>query len=76
MIKEQTEKYSWEFIFMGANIDVAVESEKLGILADRAFAFNASPAGLKKMYKEVCCMASEIRAPHLERKEKKDKAAA
>jgi hypothetical protein len=49
-IKRQREIYQWEFIFMGANIDVAGESGKLGIRADRAFAFQASHAGIHTMY--------------------------
>ena len=31
MIQHQKEKYSWEFIFMGANINVAEEAGNLGI---------------------------------------------
>lgn len=31
MIKEQTEKYSWNFVFMGANIDAYKAGSRLGI---------------------------------------------
>lgn len=35
MIERQKEKYSWEFLFLGANIDSATEGAKIGI--DRDF---------------------------------------
>lgn len=63
MISHQKEKYQWEFIFMGANIDVAKESEKLGIDPFKAFRYEASEAGTKDMYNQVCCMVSEMRTP-------------
>ena len=56
MIKHQSEKYSWEFIFLGANIDVAKEGDKLGIHADYACDYEASPDGIQEMY----CMVAEI----------------
>ncbi|MGG0288838.1 hypothetical protein ABEY41_27960 [Peribacillus butanolivorans] len=31
MIEHQQEKYSWEFIFMGANIDAAQKADSIGI---------------------------------------------
>ena len=31
MIKRQTEKYGWEFLFLGANIDAKAEAGRLGI---------------------------------------------
>jgi len=52
MITHQTETYNWEFIFMGANIDVAKEGEKLGIDTGRTFSFTASSTGMNKMFKE------------------------
>ena len=36
MIKRQKEKYGWEFIFLGANIDAADTAEGLGIDRDNA----------------------------------------
>jgi hypothetical protein len=61
MITHQTEKYNWEFIFMGANIDVAKEGNKLGIKADRSFGFAASTAGINSMYTQVKCLCETIR---------------
>jgi uncharacterized protein YegL len=54
LIKHQQEKYSWEFIFMGANIDAAQEADSLGISIENAFDFEASEAGVEKMYDVMC----------------------
>jgi len=61
MITHQTEKYGWEFIFMGANIDVAKEGRSLGISSDQTFAFKASSAGIGVMYSDVMACCSSIR---------------
>jgi len=57
MITHQTEKYGWEFVFMGANIDVAKEGDKLGIVADQSFSFTSTSKGIGKMFSDavVCC---------------------
>ncbi|WP_052427603.1 hypothetical protein [Neobacillus niacini] len=36
LIKHQQEKYSWEFIFLGANIDAQKEADNLGIDSENA----------------------------------------
>jgi len=50
MISLQQEKYSWEFIFLGANIDAAKEAENLGIKASRSANYMANPKGTSDMY--------------------------
>lgn len=61
MINRQKELYNWEFIFIGANIDVAEESHNLGIHPSMSFSFQASPKGTDQMYNKVNHMVSEIR---------------
>ncbi|WP_421383656.1 vWA domain-containing protein [Bacillus salacetis] len=61
MIKHQQGKYSWEFIFMGANIDVAQEAAHLGISAENAYDFEATEDGVEKMYTKMSEAVSEIR---------------
>jgi uncharacterized protein YegL len=61
MIEHQKEKYSWEFIFMGANIDAAEEAQSLGISKEDSFSFEASNHGVEKMYDMVCDAVSERR---------------
>ena len=36
MIAPEREKYGWEFVFLGANIDAVETAERFGIAADRA----------------------------------------
>jgi hypothetical protein len=61
LIKHQQEKYGWEFIFMGANIDAAKEAESIGIDMDNAYNFEASEVGVEVMYNIVCEAVSEKR---------------
>ncbi len=71
MITLQQKIYHWEFIFMGANIDVAKESHKLGIQPDRAFRYEASEEGTDRMYQQVCSIVSEMRVPDQFRNKKR-----
>lgn len=45
MITRQQEKYGWEFIFLGANMDAIGEAGKLGIRADRAVRYECDGTG-------------------------------
>lgn len=61
MIAHQQEKYSWQFIFLGANMDAVSEAGKLGISAKYAANFAPSRRGVSQMYRvaldEVMCSA-------------------
>ncbi|RHW41667.1 VWA domain-containing protein [Neobacillus notoginsengisoli] len=61
LIRHQQEKYSWEFIFMGANIDAAEEAGNLGIDEKHAYNFEASSDGMEKMYDMVTEAVLEAR---------------
>jgi hypothetical protein len=61
MINHQQSKYSWEFIFMGANIDAAGEADSIGIPKEQAFSFEATNKGVEKMYDLACDVVSEKR---------------
>ncbi len=50
MIKKGREKYNFEFLFLGANIDVKKEAKKLGIGEEKAMSFCASAVGIKRSY--------------------------
>lgn len=45
MIERQQEKYKWEFLFLGANIDAIGEASKLGIRSDRAVRYECDGIG-------------------------------
>lgn len=50
MIKEQRDKYSWVFSFVGANIDVDKTADDLGIDGAFAASYTASEAGVESVY--------------------------
>ena len=53
MVKRQQEKYAWEFIFIGANIDAYTEAQRFGIRRDRAINYVSDEVGIAKEYKGV-----------------------
>lgn len=53
MIKRKEEKYGWEFIFIGANIDAIAEASRIGIQADRSVNYINDSVGIKNVYKSV-----------------------
>ncbi|MBE6782723.1 MAG: hypothetical protein E7536_01770 [Ruminococcaceae bacterium] len=53
MIERQKEKYGWEFLFIGANIDAASEAEKIGIERNRSVNYTASPKCTANLYEVV-----------------------
>ena len=61
MIEHQKSKYNWDFIFMGANIDVTAEGSRLGIAPDMAIAYEATVAGTANMYTSVGAISRVLR---------------
>lgn len=53
MIRRQEEKYGWEFIFLGANIDAVEAAGRIGIRASRAARFHNDSTGIAKNYEVV-----------------------
>lgn len=53
MIKEQRDKYSWVFSFIGANIDVDKVSSDLGIDKRLAKRYTASKSGVANVYQSI-----------------------
>ena len=53
MIQRQQEKYGWEFLFLGANIDAVKEAARFGINADRATNYHADSLGTESLYESV-----------------------
>lgn len=47
MIEHQKDRYGWEFIFLGANIDAFDVAERMGIARDKAANFHADKQGMK-----------------------------
>ena len=61
LIKLQKEKYGWEFIFLGANIDAIATAAEFGIDADRAADYQADGEGTRLNYKAINHVLSEFR---------------
>ena len=62
MIERQKEKFGWEFIFLGANIDAAKEAARFGIDEDRAVNYNADREGTAVIYEAVSEAVCSVRA--------------
>jgi len=60
-IEKQKEKYGWEFIFFGANMDAVAEAGKLGISADRAQNYNADSIGTSAAYSKMSKISTAYR---------------
>ena len=61
MIQRQKEKYGWEFLFLGANIDAAREASRFGISADRAANYHADSKGTNVIYETVNEAITQVR---------------
>ena len=62
MIERQKEKYGWEFIFLGANIDAAREAERFGIHKSRAVRYENDRRGTQINYSVMSNVVSRARA--------------
>ena len=61
MIERQKERYGWEFLFIGANIDAVEVADNIGIGADRSANYRATPKGTRAMYSIVSDVVYEAR---------------
>lgn len=61
MIERQQEKYGWEFLFLGANIDVISEASKLGIRSDRAVKYECDQMGTQLNFSVVSNVVASVR---------------
>lgn len=62
MIEGQKDKYGWEFLFLGANIDSIHEAKRFGITEDRAVNFHSDSEGTTLNYKVIGKTISTLRA--------------
>ena len=61
LIRRQKEKYGWEFLFLGANIDAVETAGHLGIAQDRAVTFHCDSQGTRLNYEAVGQAVSTVR---------------
>lgn len=64
-IDEKKEKWGWEFLFLGANMDAVAEAKKFGIDEDRSVTFENDSQGVAMNYRvleqTISCMRSAPR---------------
>lgn len=61
MVERQKEKYGWEFLFLGANIDAIETAGKFGISADRAANYHSDHVGTALNYEVLADAVCEMR---------------
>ena len=62
MIRHEQEKYGWEFLFLGANIDAAAEAARFGIGADRAADYHCDSEGTALNYEVLGDAIRQVRS--------------
>ena len=62
MITRQKEKYGWEFLFLGANIDAVQTAARYGICEDRAVTYCADSEGTRLNYRALENVVCDVRA--------------
>ena len=62
MIEHEKEKYGWEFLFLGANIDATKEAARFGITEDRAANYHADHQGTAVIYEAMSEAVCNVRA--------------
>ena len=62
MIEHQKEKYGWEFLFLGANIDAAKEAARFGITEECAADYHADHEGTAVIYEAMSEAVCGVRA--------------
>lgn len=61
LIETKKQKYGWEFLFLGANIDAVKTAENFGISNDRAVNYHADSKGMKLNYEVLSEAISTVR---------------
>ena len=61
MIRRQKEKYGWEFLFLGANVDAVETAGHLGIAPDRAVNYHCDSEGTRLNYQVVGQAVAAVR---------------
>ncbi len=66
MVEKERNRYGWEFLFLGANIDAIEEAANFGIRADRAVDFECDSEGVALNYEVLSDTVSAFRSTDIE----------
>ena len=61
MVERQKERYGWEFLFLGANIDAISAAEGMGIRRDRAVKYVSDDVGTQLNYRVLSDTLCDMR---------------
>jgi uncharacterized protein YegL len=67
MVEHQKDVYSWEFVFMGANIDAIAAGTNLGISAHNTLNYSATSVGTADLYKSISSSMNSYRSSNSSR---------
>lgn len=62
LVEKEKEKYGWEFIFIGANIDAEVTAVNIGISRERAVNYRADSKGTEVVFNAISAPVMACRA--------------
>ena len=62
MVQRQKEKYGWEFLFLGANLDAVETAGRFGIDADRAVTYRSDRQGTALNYEVLSEAVCRVRS--------------
>lgn len=61
-IRRQERDYSWEFIFLGANMDAVAVGQQLGFAADRSMTYATTSGGVSSSWDSNSKLVSKMRS--------------
>jgi hypothetical protein len=61
LVKQQTEKYNWDFVFLGANQDAVLTGTALGFAADSSLTYAADASGVGSMNQTLSRYVTDVR---------------
>jgi hypothetical protein len=62
LLEQQQDKYSWQVVFLGANIDTAAEGSKIGLRKSATRGYTASAAGVQDVFATTSSLLSGYRS--------------
>lgn len=62
MVERQKNKYGWEFLFLGANIDAIGVANRFGISEDRAVNYECDSRGTEVNFNALSAVVSRVRS--------------